>query len=279
MSWLPCAPAWKVVAMYLSDRGLERLTAGMQWFIPGTLMLAGIGLWEILVRLRDTPTWLLPPPSAIGKSIIENWAMLLEHTWVTAQSALIGFAIAFVVGVGSAILVTSSRILERSLYPVIIATNAIPVIAIAPILLIWFGYGLTPKIIVVALICFFPIAVNTIDGLRSVDRDMVNLLRSLGASRWATFRLVRFPSSLPYLFSGTRIAAAVSVIGALVAEWVGSSAGLGYLMIRSASQFLTDRVFAAIFIAALMGIAMFVSISLLERWLLPWRRLEQERTE
>ena len=263
--------------MFLSDRGLERLAAGIQWIVPAALLVAGAMIWEVLVRVRDTPAWLLPPPSAIGQSLIDDRSMLLEHTLATAQAALIGFGIAFLVGVGSAIAITSTRILERSLYPVIIATNAIPVIAIAPLLLIWFGYGLTPKIIVVALICFFPIAVNTIDGLRSVDREMVNLLRSLGASRWTTFKLVRFPTSLPYLFSGTRIAAAVSVIGALVAEWVGSSSGLGYLMIRSASQFLTDRVFAAIFIAALMGIAMFVAISLLERWLLPWRRLEQER--
>jgi putative hydroxymethylpyrimidine transport system permease protein len=263
--------------MHLSSGGMQRLASGVQWVIPGSLLLAGAMIWEILVRIRDTPAWLLPPPSAIAQSIVNDRSMLLEHSLATAQAALIGFGIAFLVGVGSAIAISSTRILERSLYPVIIATNAIPVIAIAPLLLIWFGYGLTPKIIVVALICFFPIAVNTIDGLRSVDREMVNLLRSLGAGRWATFRLVRFPTSLPYLFSGTRIAAAVGVIGALVAEWVGSSAGLGYLMIRSASQFLTDRVFAAIFIAALMGIGMFVAIGMLERWLLPWRRLEQER--
>jgi putative hydroxymethylpyrimidine transport system permease protein len=263
--------------MHLSDRGLDRLSAGIQWVVPMVLLGLGLVLWEVLVWIRDTPAWMLPPPSAIGQSLIDDRAMLFEHSLATAQAALIGFGIAFMVGVGSAIAITSTPILERSLYPVIIATNAIPVIAIAPLLLIWFGYGLTPKIIVVALICFFPIAVNTIDGLRSVDREMVNLLRSLGASRWATFRLVRFPMSLPYVFSGTRIAAAVSVIGALVAEWVGSSAGLGYLMIRAGSQFLTDRVFAAIFIAAIMGITMFVAISLLERWLLPWRRLERER--
>jgi ABC-type nitrate/sulfonate/bicarbonate transport system permease component len=264
--------------VHLNERALERLSAGVQWVVPAILLAGGFLLWEVLVWLRDTPAWMLPPPSAIGQSLITDRAMLAEHTFATAQAALIGFGIAFLVGVGSAIAITSTRILERSLYPVIIATNAIPVIAIAPLLMIWFGYGLTPKIIVVALICFFPIAVNTIDGLRSVDREMVNLLRSLGASRWATFRLVRFPMSLPFVFSGTRVAAAVSVIGALVGEWVGSSAGLGYLMIRSASQFQTDRVFAAIAIAALMGIAMFIAISLLERWLVPWRRLEQERT-
>jgi putative hydroxymethylpyrimidine transport system permease protein len=264
--------------MFLSDRGLERLAAGIQWFIPATLLFVGALIWEVVVRIRETPAWLLPPPSAIARSVVTDRSMLFEHSLATAQAAFIGFGIALVIGVASAIAITSTTALERSLYPVIIATNAVPVIAIAPLLLIWFGYGLTPKIIVVALICFFPIAVNTIDGLRSVDRDMVNLLRSLGASRWATFRLVRFPSALPFLFSGTRIAAAVSVIGALVAEWVGSSAGLGYLMIRAGSQFLTDRVFAAIFIAALMGIAMFLAVSLLERWLLPWRRLEKERT-
>lgn len=265
--------------MFVPERGLDRLSAGVQWLIPGMLLVAGAAVWEAAVRLRETPAWLLPPPSAIARSIAEDRALLLEHTLATAQAALIGFVVALIVGLACAIAITSTRVLERALYPVIIATNAIPVIAIAPLLLIWFGYGLTPKIIVVALICFFPVVVNTVDGLRSVDREMVNLLRSLGAGRWATFRLVRFPTSLPYLFSGTRVAAAVSVIGALVAEWVGSSAGLGYLMVRSASQFLTDRVFAAIFIAALMGIAMFAAISLLERWLLPWRKLDQERTE
>jgi ABC-type nitrate/sulfonate/bicarbonate transport system permease component len=263
--------------MFISDRGIQQLTSGIQWVAPLSLIGAGLILWESLVHVRDTPAWLLPPPSSIARSLVDDRALLLEHGIATAQAALIGFAIALLVGIGCAIAITSTSVLERSLYPVIIATNAIPVIAIAPLLLIWFGYGLTPKIIVVALICFFPIAVNTIDGLRSVDREMVNLMRSLGAGRWARFRHVRFPSALPYIFSGTRIAAAVSVIGALVGEWVGSSSGLGYLMVRAASQFLTDRVFAAILVAALMGIAMFTVISLLERWLLPWRRLEQER--
>jgi ABC-type nitrate/sulfonate/bicarbonate transport system permease component len=136
--------------------------------------------------------------------------------------------------------------------------------------LIWFGYGLLPKVIVVALICFFPIVVNTVDGLRSVDPDLVNLMRSMGASRRQLFTKAQLPSALPYLFSGTKVGIAVSVIGAVIGEWVGASAGLGYFMVRSASQFQTSRVFAAVVVLSIMGVALFALAAYAERRLLPW---------
>jgi ABC-type nitrate/sulfonate/bicarbonate transport system permease component len=175
----------------------------------------------------------------------------------------------------SALGIASSRIAERTIYPAIVASQAIPIIALAPILLIWFGYGLTPKVIVVVLICFFPIAVNMADGLRAVDPDAIALLRSMGANRWQVMRIVRIPTSLPYLLSGLRIAAAVSVIGAIVGEWVGASSGLGYLMTRSAAQFQTALLFSAVGISALLGITLFTIVALSERWLLPWRKDEK----
>jgi len=171
-------------------------------------------------------------------------------------------------------LIAFSPIAERTLYPIIVASQAIPIIALAPILLIWFGFGMTPKIIVVVLLCYFPIAVNMADGLRSADSDALNLLRSMGASRWQVMRIVRIPSSLPYLISGARIAAAVSVIGAIVGEWVGASSGLGYLMTRAASQFLTARLFAAVGISAVLGVGLFVVVAVVGRVLVPWGREE-----
>jgi len=165
-----------------------------------------------------------------------------------------------------------SRLLHRGLYPFVIASQTVPIVAIAPLLLIWVGYGLTAKVIVVALISFFPIVVNMIDGIKSVDVDMVDMMRSFGASKWQVFTKLQVPSSLPYLFSGVKIAASVSVIGAVIGEWVGSSRGLGYLMTRSIPQFQTDRVFAAIFILAFLGVALFILAVLAERLALPWRR-------
>jgi ABC-type nitrate/sulfonate/bicarbonate transport system permease component len=229
--------------------------------------------WELFVRLDNTPRWFLPPPSAVALALYDGWRLLAHHTWVTLQAVLAGFAIAVILGVVLAVPIASARIVARAVYPLVVASQAVPVVALAPILLIWFGYGLTPKIIVVTLICFFPIVVNMVDGLRAVDREWIELLRSMGADRWTILRVVRIPAALPYLFSGLRVAAAVSVIGALIGEWVGSSAGLGYYMTRSAAQFLTARVFAAVLISALLGLALFAAVALLERLALPWQRV------
>ena len=175
-----------------------------------------------------------------------------------------------------AVSIAYSRIMERAVYPFVIASQTVPVIVIAPLLLIWIGYGIWPKVIVVVLISFFPIVVNTVDGLKSADPDMLNMMRTLGASRWQLFSKVQAPSSVPFLFSGVRVAIAVSVIGAVIGEWVGASAGLGYLMTRSAPQFLTDRVFAAIFLLSVMGITLFALVVVAERYAVPWRRRERQ---
>ena len=245
------------------------------WLVPLLLLVLGLIAWEVIVRLRDTPTWFIPKPTEVAQELIESRRLLWRHTWTTLQEMLLGLALAFVFGVLLAVMISSSRLVERSIYPAVVASQAVPIIALAPILLIWFGYGMTPKVIVVVLTCFFPIVVSMVDGLRAADTDALALLRSMGASRWQTMRIVRVPAALPSLFSGTRIAAAWSVIGALVGEWVGASSGLGYLMTRSASQFQTPRVYAAVIIAATMGILLFALVALAERLLLPWRRVDR----
>jgi ABC-type nitrate/sulfonate/bicarbonate transport system permease component len=254
--------------------GVSKQTA-IAWLIPLLVICTGIVAWEIGVRIDNTPRWFLPRPTDVARELIESRAMLWRHTWTTLQEMLLGLGLAIVLGVALAVALASSRLIERSLYPLLVASQAVPIIALAPILLIWFGYGLTPKVIVVVLTCFFPIVVATIDGLRSADRDAINLLRSMGANRGQIMRVVRVPAAMPAVFSGVRIASAWSVIGAIVGEWVGASQGLGYLMTRSQSQFQTPRLYAAVLIAALLGITLFALVSLIERLAMPWRRIER----
>ena len=248
-----------------------------RWSPPLLIIVAIIGAWEGYVRIFDVQRWLLPTPSVIAKTLVENPRMLLGHTWVTLEEVLVGFGFALVVGLLLASAIALSRNLQRAIYPFVIASQTIPIIVIAPLLLIWVGYGLAPKVIVVALISFFPIVVNTVDGLKSVDPDMVSLMRTMGANRFQIFVKVQIPSALPFIFSGVKIAIAVSVIGAVIGEWSASSEGLGYLMIRSKSQFLTERVYAALAILSAMGIGLFIVAGLVEKLMIPWWHNERRQ--
>ncbi len=253
--------------------------AARRWLPALLIIVAILCAWEACVRAFDVQKWLLPAPSDIGVALYVDAALLWTHTRATLTEIVVGYALALASGVALASAIGMSRTLERAIYPFVIASQTIPIIVIAPMLLIWVGYGLAPKVIVVALISFFPIVVNMVDGLKSVDRDMVNLMRTLGARRWHIFFKLQAPTSLPYLFSGMRVAIAVSVIGAVIGEWVGSSEGLGYLMIRSKPQFLTERVFAAIAILSALGVGLFASIGILERLAIPWWRAARGRRD
>ena len=239
---------------------------------PASLIVALILLWELAVFLNNTPRWMLPAPSDIARSFRDDWSMLMMHTRVTLTEVLIGFGIAVAAGLLTGVAIDSSRIIERALYPLLIASQTIPMVVLAPLFLIWFGYGLLPKVLITALVAYFPLAVNTVDGLKSTDRELLKLMVSMGASKWQVFRLAKVPSAFPLIFSGARISVAFSVIGAVFGEFVGARAGLGYLMDRSAPQFETPRVFASIVILAVMGVSLFLFVSLIERIALPWRR-------
>ena len=248
-----------------------------QWFPVVVIVIAAIGLLEAIVVLNDIPHWKLPAPSSVGEELWTSRGLLLNHAGVTLEEVLIGFTIALAGSTLLATLMNFSRTLERVIYPSVVAATTIPVIVIAPLLLIWVGYGIQHKVIVVALISFFPIVVNTVDGLKAADPDMINLLRTLGANRWQVFIKAQIPTALPFLFSGIKIAITVSVIGAVVGEWAGSSEGLGYLAVRSKSQFLTERVYASIVVLSAMAIALFLAAGLLERLLLPWYHNQRRR--
>ena len=247
--------------------GSIRAIAG-DWAPSVTLGILALTLWEAAVRGFNVPTWLLPAPSEIATEIAHSAPLLVKHSLITAQEVVIGFSIASTFGCVLAIAIVKSRVLECSLYPFLIASQTIPVITIAPLLLVWVGPEQTSKIIVVALISFFPIVVNLVDGLRSTDPEMVDMLRTLGAGERTVFTKLRFPMALPFLFSGLKIAAVVAIIGAVIGEWVGAQGGLGWLMKVSGPQFQTARVFASIAWLSCMAIALFSLVSLTERWVL-----------
>jgi putative hydroxymethylpyrimidine transport system permease protein len=240
------------------------------WGPPVLLLALLVAGWELAARRGWVEDYLLPAPSEVARALVEDRDVLLPDAWVTAQEVLLGFAIALAAGVAVAVALHLSPMLRRALYPIVVASQAVPIVVIAPILVIWFGFGMGPKLIVIALICFFPIVVNMFDGLRAVDRDQVRMLRTLGAGRWSTFRRLELPSSLPYLFSGAKIAVAVAVIGAVFGELVGSDAGLGHAIQVGMAQLLTARVFAAVLLLSAMAIGLFALVSLIERHAVPW---------
>jgi putative hydroxymethylpyrimidine transport system permease protein len=232
--------------------------------------LAVIGIWQLAVWLGNVPEYLLPSPSAIVADLKTDWVVLNPALWVTLREVLIGFVIATITGIGLAVLLHLSGPLRRAMYPILIASQTIPVIVLAPILVIMLGYGIMPKLVIVALICFFPIVVNGLDGLRAVDDDFITMMYTLDANRWAIFRRVEFPGALPSIFSGMRIAATFASIGAVFGEWAGSSAGLGYVMLEATPNLLTSRIFAAILLLTVISLVLFGLVSLVERLAVPW---------
>ncbi|HEX5882762.1 MAG TPA: ABC transporter permease, partial [Actinomycetota bacterium] len=198
---------------------------------PLLFSLVVLGAWQLYTELGDVNPLLLPSPLAVVQSVVDNAALFADNAVVTLQEILLGFVGGAAAGIGLAVLLTYSRLAERAVYPWLVASQMIPIVAVAPILVVWFGFTIVPKVVVVALVCFFPVVVNTIDGLKAVDPEMVRLMRTLGMSRPRIMRSVRVPSALPYLFSGLKVAMALAVIGAVFGEWVGSSEGLGYLML------------------------------------------------
>ena len=252
-------------------------SAARRWFPPVLLILALFGLWQVaassgfMAERLNLDDFLVPSPAQIFEVMWQDRDLIAENARVTLVEIVAGFAVALVTGLTAATLLHLSPLLRRTSYPVIVASQTIPIIVIAPVLVVWFGYGIGPKLAIIALICFFPIAVNTLDGLRSVDGESVKMMRTLYASRWQIFRRVEVPTALPYAFSGAKIAVAVAVIGAVFGEWAGAEKGLGFLMLQDNAQLMTDRLFAAVFVLSAIAIALFALIGLLERRVLRWR--------
>ncbi len=243
-----------------------------RWLPPLALLLLLLLAWEAAVHLGEVAPWLLPPPSAIPGAIIDDGGDLLRHTLVTLQEVALGLAVSILFGLLVAVAIAFSPLIERALYPLVVASQTVPLPVLAPLLLIFLGYGVLPKVVLVTLICFFPIVVNTVDGLRGVNPEALNLLRTYGASRWQLFKMVRWPAALPFFFSGLRVAAAVSVIGAVFGELIGASSGLGYYIRHETPLFHTAAVYGATLILMLLGVVLFLLVRAAEWLLLPWQR-------
>jgi putative hydroxymethylpyrimidine transport system permease protein len=252
------------------------VSAVRRYLAPLAVILILLGLWELAARwdwisnALNIQDFLVPAPSDIATSLWEDRSLLADDTWVTLREVLLGFLCALAAGLAFAVVLHLSDTLRRAFYPLLVASQTIPPVAIAPILVVWFGFGLGPKVLLIALVCFFPVTVNTLDGLRSVDPQLITMMRTLGASRLQVLGRVELPSALPFFFSGTKIAIAVAVIGAVFAEWAGASSGLGHQILIASSNLLTARMFAAITLLSVMAIALFGLVALIERKVVTW---------
>jgi len=269
---MPVLSTWPIARWWRVSR--RTLTA----IVPALVLLAALVLlWQWYASQPDIDAQILPTPLAVWGVLVGQRDILWEHMLVTLQETLIGFALALAAGVAFGTLIDFSPWLRRAIYPLLVASQTIPIITLAPLLVLWFGFGLVSKSIVVLLVCFFPIVVALADGLRSADPELIRLFRAFGAGPVRIFWSVRLPGALPSLFSGVRIAIAYSVIGAIFGEYVGASAGLGFYMQLKQHSFATAGVLAAIVVTALLSIALFASVAIIERLALPWYYLQRRR--
>lgn len=237
-------------------------------------IIAIILFWQWATVFWKIKPWILPPPSAIIKTIFTTYPIMLPHILATLKESIIGFILAIIVSFTIALIMDWFPIVKKTLYPLVITSQTIPIISVAPLFLVWFGYDILPKILVVLLVCFFPILINLLDGLASVDRELLNLLKSMGASRFNIIRIVKLPAVLPNFFSGLKISASYSIMGAVIGEWLGAKRGLGYYMVLSQRSFYVDRVFAAILVITILSLMVFKGVCFLERLLMPWQAIK-----
>ena len=240
-------------------------------------ILVFLAIWEIGVHLFKVPRYLMPPPTSVFVTFVQEFPKLLFHGWVTTYEMLLGFVMAVAIAIPLAIGITSSHRFDRFVTPQLLFFQVVPKVAIAPLFLVWFGVGTTPKVLVAFLISFFPIVIDCAVGLRSMSSDMHDLARSMGASRWQLFARFRLPTSLPYLFSGLKVAATLAVAGAVVGEFVGADKGLGYLLLVTNSNMETALMFATIVALTIIGLVFFYLVEFLEAFLIPWHVTHRAR--
>ena len=238
---------------------------------PVLTILGLLALWQLLVLFTEVPPYILPSPIAVISTLVVKYSLILSHAWITASEILLGFALGILVGIASALSLASFAPARRWLLPVLVISQALPVFALAPLLVLWFGYGMASKVAMAVLIIYFPITLAFYDGLRRADREILDLVRLLGGTRLDILRLIRLPAALPAFGSGLRVAASIAPIGAVVGEWVGSSGGLGYLMLHANARMQIDLMFAALLVLAAMALALYIAVDRGARRLTPWQ--------
>jgi NitT/TauT family transport system permease protein len=238
-----------------------------------------LALWQAASAARLLPKFLLPAPTDIVASAIQYWPLLVTDTWVTLYEIVLGFVAGSAVGLVIAVGIVFSRVIEQIVYPPAIVTQMVPKLAVAPLFVVWFGVGVTPKIMITILICLFPVLVNAVAGMRAVDPRMLDLMHSVNASRWQIFTKVEFPNSAPYVFAGLKVGITLAVVGAIVGEWLGSNVGLGYRILAANSALRTELLFAALVALSVVGILLFGAVALLERLVVPQQQRLQGTVE
>lgn len=256
---------------------MKKLGSTADSFIPVVFIGFILVVWEYTVRLKSVPEWILPGPVRIARALVENAPVIAKHAQSTLLECLAGFMVAILFSFIVAFLMDEIPLFKKAVYPLIVASQTIPIVSVAPLFIIWFGYGVLPKIIVVVLVCFFPIAISLLGGLAAVDNDYLELFRSMQAKRLHIFRMVKLPLAMPSFFSGLRISAAYSVMGAVIGEWLGAKQGLGTYMTLSQRSFQVDRVFAAILAVTVLSAALFALVTVVERLVIPWNRVPEWR--
>jgi NitT/TauT family transport system permease protein len=243
----------------------------LQLLLPAFALAAGtVVVWEVLIRLFHIPTFVLPAPSAIFGSLLSNWRPLAVAAKATSLEVLFGFVLSAIVGVMVALVIVRFERFGRALYPLIVLFQNVPKIALAPIFILWFGFDLAPKILLIVVIAFFPVTIDMLAGLQSVEPSFVSLMRSVGASNGKILMRVRIPHSLPHLMAGLKVAITFSVIGAIVGEFAGANQGLGYVIQFASTQLDTPLIFAALVVVSVLGLAFYYAVEFAERWLVPW---------
>lgn len=237
---------------------------------PFLTFLAILILWESIVRKFNIAQWILPSPSSIGQIAIDWRVDLVRHGWITLYETVIGFGVSVVIGLPIALLIVCTPLLKHTIYPALLALQSVPKVAIAPLITLWIGFGVMPKIIVVFLVCFFPIVVNATAGLESTPAGMLTLMQSMQASKWQLFRRLRIPYAMPQIMVGCKVAITFAVIGAVIGEFVGSEEGLGYLILTSTSQSQTPLAFSALIVLTFISIALYYAVEVAERYLVRW---------
>lgn len=241
-----------------------------------TAVVSLLILWQLVCMMGWIPPYMLPSPVEVLQAFVGEIPFLWENSLITLQEAFIGLLAGVSVGFLAAVLMDAFDILYKAFYPLLIITQTIPSVAIAPLLVLWFGYEMTPKIVLIVISTFFPVTVGLLDGFRSADKDAVGLLQSMGANRLQIFRYIKFPSALPQLFSGLRIAAAYSVVGAVISEWLGGFGGLGVYMTRVKKAFAFDKMFAVIFLISAISLTLMVLVEFAEKKCMPYRHLDKK---
>ncbi|MEU8484173.1 ABC transporter permease [Streptomyces sp. NPDC048641] len=237
---------------------------------PVALLVVCFVAWWVIAAAELVEPYLVPSPGRTLDVILDKPDYLWQHTWVTTYETLLGFVIAVGVGIFSAVIMVYSSTVEKTLYPILLFAQVVPKIAIAPLFVVWLGFGIAPKILIAVLIAFFPVVISMVTGLKAVDPEMLQLSATMGASPWQTFRKIRFPASLPHLFSGLKVAVTLAVTGAVVGEFVGANEGLGYVILQANGNLDTPMLFAGLLVMSLIGVVLFVLVEIAEKLLLPW---------